>query len=391
VAVKCRLLPSTINRLPNYCPSYRRVQTKNKKELIIMSRQTTPNTTTTDDIADLAVIIGRWQLLSKDGHERLFERAFQVGKRVLIVIGSAYRSRNTRNPFNWTERRDMILAALTLEQRERVAFLPVRDYYDDERWNDVVRTGVAQYAERGAKVTLVGWKKDRTSDYLDNFPGWTSTSVAPTVSIDATALREVFFGSTSLPAALTVLTAYVSSPVLAYLEAWSHLPVYAERVAEHRAVSEYKAKWGAGPFLTADSIVEASDHVLLVRRAGKIGYNLWALPGGHVEPWEQFYPAAVRELREETGFSKLPVTMRAALKETHVFDHALRSPRARVVTMAHFFDFGDMPLPDDLKAADDAMELKWFHKSELAALAEAGQLFEDHDVVLDKKYGFLPG
>jgi bifunctional NMN adenylyltransferase/nudix hydrolase len=353
-----------------------------------MSTHTASNTSFADTV-ELAVVIGRWQLLSKDGHQRLFERAFQVGKRVLIVIGSAHRSRNTRNPFTWEERRDMILSTLTSAERERVDFLPVRDYYDNDRWNDAVLAGVAARITQGAKVTLVGWKKDKTSDYLDNFPGWTSTSVEPTVSVDATALRDVFFGSTDLSAALTVLRAYVSAPVLAYLEAWSHLPVYAERAAEHHAVVAYKKKWGAGPFLTADSVVEASDHVLLVRRGGAIGHDLWALPGGHVEPWEQFYPAAVRELGEETGFSKLPETMRAALKSAVTFDHALRSPRARVVTVVHHFDFGDMTLPDDLKAKDDAKELKWFHKRNLRALVMAGLVFEDHDVVLDKLYGIF--
>lgn len=341
------------------------------------------------DNAELAVVIGRWQLLSKDGHQLLFERAFQAAKRVLIVIGSAHRSRNTRNPFTWEERRDMILSTLTAAERDRVDFLPVRDYYDNERWNDAVLASVAARITHGAKVTLVGWKKDETSDYLDNFPGWTSTLVTPTVAVDATALRDVFFGSADLSAALTVLKGYVSAPVLAYLEAWSHLPVFAERVAEHNAVAAYKKKWGNGPFLTADSVVEASDHVLLVRRGGVIGHDLWALPGGHVEPWEQFYPAAVRELREETCFSKLPETMRAALKAAVTFDHALRSPRARVITVAHHFDFGDMALPDDLKAKDDAKELKWFHKSELLALVMAGLVFEDHDVVLDKFFGIF--
>lgn len=339
--------------------------------------------------AGLAVVIGRWQLLSKDGHERLFARAFEVAERVLIVIGSAYRSRNPRNPFTWEERRDMILATFSPEQRARVDFLPVRDYYDNERWNDAVLAGVAARTNRGARVTLVGWKKDETSDYLDHFPGWTSTQVAPTVQVDATALRDVYFGSADLDAALTVLKAYVSAPVLAYLEAWSRLPVYAARRAEHLAVEAYKKKWGPGPFLTADAVVEASDYVLLVQRGGAIGRDLWALPGGHVNPNEQFYPAAVRELKEESGFSKLPETMRAALRQTLLCDHALRSPRARVVTMVHHFDFGDMAPSDDLKAADDAKALKWFHKSELRALAEAGLLFEDHDVVLDRLFGIF--
>lgn len=44
--------------------------------------------------------------------------------------------------------------------------------------------------------------------------------------------------------------------------------------------------------------------VLVGRRKSKQGHNQWALPGGWLEPHETFEECALRELEEETGFSR---------------------------------------------------------------------------------------
>src|SRR4051794_11815483 len=113
----------------------------------------------------VALIIGRWQILQR-GHETLLRTALQNAPRVVVVIGSAYRARDAHNPFSWQERQQQFETILSAEERQRVEFLPVRDYYDDQRWTDAVRAGVAKLA-RAADITLVGFKKDHTSAYLD--------------------------------------------------------------------------------------------------------------------------------------------------------------------------------------------------------------------------------
>jgi bifunctional NMN adenylyltransferase/nudix hydrolase len=59
--------------------------------------------------------------------------------------------------------------------------------------------------------------------------------------------------------------------VRAHLKAWSHLPAYRKCAAERRAVAAYKKKYTAPFALTADSLLTAGGHVLLIRRGGKIG------------------------------------------------------------------------------------------------------------------------
>jgi len=333
--------------------------------------------------AGTAVIVGRWQLFHK-GHETLLKAALASAEQVIVVIGSSFRSRDVRNPFTAEERQAMIQATLSASEVGRVAFLPVRDYFDDERWNAAVREGVRQLTGGQGNVTLVGYRKDHTSYYLDHFPTWLSKPVQQEFDIDATALRNVFFEGTDPDARLAVLAPHVNARVLAYLQAWSRLPVYAQRVVEHQTVVQYRKKWSADVYLTADAVLVASNHVLLIRRGGDVGYGQWAVPGGFVNKDERFYTAALRELHEETGFKTLDSTMRQALKASQIFDHPLRSARGRLITNAFHFDLGNIRLPE-IKGSDDALEATWVPLADLPKLEE--QLFEDHAAILDRFVG----
>jgi len=330
-----------------------------------------------------AVIVGRWQLFHK-GHETLLKAALASAEQVIVVIGSSFRSRNVRNPFTAEERQAMIQATLSAPDADRVKFLPVRDYFDDERWNAAVREGVRQLTGDQGSVTLVGYKKDNTSYYLDHFPTWASKSVRQEFDIDATALRNVFFEGTDPDARLAVLAPHVHARVLAYLQAWTRLPVYAQRMLEHQTVLQYRKKWSADVYLTADAVLVASGHVLLIRRGGDVGHGQWALPGGFVDKDERFYTAALRELHEETGFKTLDSTMRQALKASQIFDHPLRSARGRLITNAFHFDLGNIRLPE-IKGSDDALVAKWLPLADLPSLED--QLFEDHAAILDRFVG----
>ena len=333
----------------------------------------------------VAVIIGRWQIL-QEGHITLLRNALSIAPKLVVVIGSAWRSRDAHNPFSWEERQQQFEAVLSAEERARVSFLPVRDYFDEDRWNGAVRAGIEKPAG-SAGVTLVGFKKDHTSSYLDHFPGWRLHEIEPTSDISATDLRRIYFEATDMHAALTVIGNYVAPGVRAYLEAWSHLPAYRQCAAEHRAVMAYRAKYTQPFSLTADVVMTCTGHVLLIKRGGEIGNGLWACPGGFIEPREQFYAAALRELEEETGFRALPSRMKAALRGQATFDHPGRSARGRIVTMAFHFDLGDERLPE-VEGRDDAARARWVPIAELPQLEQ--QLFEDHAVILDHFLGLFP-
>jgi bifunctional NMN adenylyltransferase/nudix hydrolase len=333
----------------------------------------------------VAVVIGRWQILQK-AHLQLLRTALAGAPRAIIVIGSAMRARDAHNPFTWSERQQQFEAVLTAEERARVSFLPVRDYFDEDRWHDAVRNGVNRLAD-GAAITLYGFRKDHTSTYLDWFPGWDLHEIESTLDISASDLRRIYFEADDMSAALTVIGNYVEPGVVNYLKAWAHLPAYRQCAAEHRAITAYRQKYTAPVSLTADCVIACDGHVLLIKRGGDIGHGLWACPGGFLEPRERFYAAALRELAEETGLSPLPARMRVALKGQAVFDHPARSARGRIITTAFHFDLSEDRLPE-VEGRDDAARARWVPLDELPRMEE--QLFEDHACILDHFLKFLP-
>lgn len=332
----------------------------------------------------LAIVIGRWQLPHLAHHD-LIQKAFDTAERVMIVIGSSFRSRNPKNPFCAHERQAMLECMLNDEQRQRVDFLYVRDYFHDERWANAIREGVKAH-HHDKNTALVGFKKDQSSYYLEHFPEWTYVNAGSRIDTGATAMRNVYFGESSVDAALTVMTPYVHPAVLDYLRAWSALPDYQARRDEHRAVLRYKEKYPGPYYLTADSILEVNGHILLVRRGGDIGHGQLALPGGFLDGRETFCQAAVRELTEETRFRTLATTMATALKGKALFDHPDRSPRGRLITHAFHFRLETDELPQ-VQGDDDAQEAMWWPIERLSEVE--GELFEDHAVILDHFTGFM--
>lgn len=335
---------------------------------------------------DVAVVIGRWQMPHL-GHDNLFCKALALAPKVIVVIGSAFRSRDTRQPFTAQERQEMILRSLPEAMRERVSFLCVRDYYDDDRWDRVVHQGVAAMTRHGDKIVLVGFKKDSTSYYLDRFSQWAPVMVEQSVNIDATTLRNLYFAGGDLDAQLSIMRTYLKPGVAAYLKAWTSLPAYAYLVREQAAVLAYRKQWSAPWYQTADAVVQYAGHILLVQRGGDIGHDLWALPGGFVEENEMFLPAALRELKEETNLALSGATMRAALKSSRTFEHPLRSPRGRLVSTAFYFAFGGETLPE-VWPGSDAKAVKWVAKEDLHLYEDC--LFEDHAASLDNFVGLFP-
>lgn len=339
---------------------------------------------------DIATVIGRLQIAHL-GHEDLIRQGLSLARKVVVVLGSSLRPRDSRNPFTWEERRAMIEGAFAPTERERISFVPVCDYFDDNRWDQAVRNRVLACSDiPNPSVILVGHKKDHTSYYLDHFQGWARYEVTPKYDIDATSLRDVYFEGEDPAARLAVLKPYVSSGVLSYLQVWSMLPAYAERAAEHRRVKANHKKYGPGPFLTADAVIEVSECILMGRRGfddqgnPAIGHGAWAFPGGFLNPGERFYDGALRELDEETGLRLLPSTMEAAFRGTLLLDHPARSPRARLISVAHHWNLGNMALPE-LRCASDLMEVAFIPKKDLASLAP--HIFEDHACALDRLFG----
>lgn len=102
--------------------------------------------------------------------------------------------------------------------------------------------------------------------------------------------------------------------------------------------------------------------ILLIQRAHEPFSGKWALPGGFVDENEPLAAAAARELREETGFSDLPLT------QLRAFGDPGRDPRGHTISVV----FGGFLRPDAdpaPRAGDDARRADWFPLDQLPPLA----------------------
>ncbi|MBJ7262643.1 MAG: bifunctional nicotinamide-nucleotide adenylyltransferase/Nudix hydroxylase [Burkholderiaceae bacterium] len=342
------------------------------------------------------VFIGRFQPYHL-GHAQMLERALESVEVCIVVIGSAYQAPTPKNPFSWELRAQMIRQNLTPEQAERVAFLPLRDYYDGDRWAEALRSGVAQTIDVPAgSVALVSHYKDASSAYLRWFPQWHTLALPRQNAIDATPLREAFFarieqGETPVRA-LTDLHDAIPAGTLAVLEAWAgHTDNAQELTAEWRATRTYRERWAQAPYppilVTVDIVVECAGRVLIVERGGRPGKGCLALPGGFLDEHESLFAAALRELEEETGLRLDISPARAALIDVQVFDHPDRDARGRAITHAHRFSL-PYDTPPEVVGSGDARAARWMTLTEIAQTEAA--FYSDHFHILDRMCGVLP-
>jgi bifunctional NMN adenylyltransferase/nudix hydrolase len=335
--------------------------------------------------ADVALVIGRFQPFHH-GHAALVTHALEVGRRALLVLGSAGAPRSAKNPFTAPERVAMIRASFGAEQQQRLSFVTVRDYYDERRWANAVTAAVA--AESAGPVALVGFRKDDSSAYLSLFPEWREHSLPRQAPIDGTALRRLYLGADGAHSRELdpELVRSVPPAVAQFLEAFRHGPELARLQEEFAALEHDRERYGRGPFVTVDAVVTRGSRILLVQRGRAPGKGLWALPGGFLEGSELLLTAAIRELREETLVDCSEAELRASFRGARVFDHPQRSQRGRTITHAHHFDLAvDGGAPPQVQGADDARAARWFEISEIPGML--GELFDDHFQIIDRFFG----
>ncbi len=343
---------------------------------------------------DALVFIGRFQPFH-NGHKAVIEAALEQAHEVVVVVGSSFAARNIRNPFTFEERKAMIEACFTEPQHfnyggaqgrvktSRVKVVPVSDYpYDDNKWINAIQRVVEDIVPHAKDVGLIGHSKDSTSYYLNIFRDWKDhVEVSDVGGINATDIRKVI---------LTQMD-YTDFEELAYIMPDATLSCMAGILnkpeikvvrQEYEMVKRYKEAWKAAPFpptfMTVDTVVIQSGHILLVKRGDMPGKGQWALPGGFLNQEETMLDGAIRELKEETKI-KVPVpVLKGSIKASKTFDAPNRSARGRTITQAFFLDLGVGELPK-VKGSDDAEKAFWvtFNK------VKQEKMFEDHFHIID--------
>ena len=117
-------------------------------------------------------------------------------------------------------------------------------------------------------------------------------------------------------------------------------------------------------------MLDGRGRLLVIRRGHAPSAGRWSIPGGRVEPGETLEVAAVREAREETGLDVV-VGEVAGQVELAGIDDQVYDVTDFVATLA---DPTVVPTP-----GDDATEVQWVTRDELAALDTSPDLVDTLD------------
>jgi bifunctional NMN adenylyltransferase/nudix hydrolase len=333
----------------------------------------------------------------------VIQAALEQASKVCVLVGSSFQPRSYRNPFLFEERADMILGAFPMD-RDRITVMPLEDFiYNDGQWVQSVQAAVADVVEHNwgpegdPSIALIGHSKDHTSFYLKLFPQWASVNVPGYESeefvLNATSIRDTYFLTEEPLLKEMILGNGLAKTVPPYV---SHLlyqsidtPAYKDIREEFLFVQKYKQAWAAAPyepvFVTVDAVVVQSGHILLIQRKARPGKDLWALPGGFLNPTEKIEDAVIRELREETRIKVPAPVLRGSIKANRVFDDPHRSSRGRTITHAYLMDLvPDVKLPQ-VKGSDDARAAKWIPLTDVRSEI----MFEDHFSIIQSMTALL--
>lgn len=326
---------------------------------------------------NFAVFIGRFNPFHL-GHLEILKKGLEIAEKVVVVLGSHNRATNIKNPWTSEERIGMIKACLSSDDEKRVSFVLLKDYlYNDTLWTIDLQNKISEATEDSDDIALIGYESDDSSYYLKLFPKWKFYSCPTNYKFHAIDIRTQIFTKDS------GYKKCVHTAVADKIDAWTKTDNFYRLKEEYEFLREYKEKWRGAPFpptfVTVDSVVIKSGHLLLVRRGKSHGKGLLALPGGFLDQDKRIVDAATRELREETKI-KVPVEdLQKAVVGSHVFDHPLRSLRGRTLTHAFMINLGAGELPK-VKGDDDADKAFWLPLNEV--MQRESEFFEDHFYII---------
>ena len=131
-----------------------------------------------------------------------------------------------------------------------------------------------------------------------------------------------------------------------------------------------KREYPETPLVGVGAIIIEDGRVVLVKRGHPPLEGKWSIPGGVLEIGETLRKAAVREALEETGLAVEPGELLG------VFERVIPDEQGRMRYHYVLIDFLCRRVAGQLAAGDDAREVRWFRREELAGLELARETEE---------------
>lgn len=322
---------------------------------------------------NVGIVIGRFSPFHL-GHAKLIQTALQNSDRLVILLGSAGRARDIKNPWNELDRVAM-LNSIVQEYNlngTKICYESIRDHYKDEQWLIEVKTKVRHHIEPNDQVTLYGNDKDHSTYYLNLFPDWKLVNVDNYLdNLNATKIREFIFEGQ-----IESAKEFLPHGVYDYLTHWIQSDDYGILHREYEHLKDYKKQFEGLPydpfFVTVDAVITYRGHVLTIKRKAMPGLGLMAMPGGFIKTHETLLDGIKSIVKKKTGIT----LSNDWLKRTHVFDRPNRSLRGRTIT--HVFRF-DLPVKTKDYPNDSC---QWIDFADVAIYSNT--FFEDHAMILQE-------
>ena len=362
------------------------------------------------------VYIGRFQP-AHTGHEAVLKHAIEQSDHLVVLVGSSDQARSPKNPFTFDERKKVLEGITTRLVQDEWAkgrkviidILPVHDHvYNNQKWLMEVQEQVRSVT-RSTNISLTGCRKegDESTFYLEFFPQWKQDFIAEVTGfkidnqkhvsvygsevLNSSSIRNQFLSTKQVPSTLTV-----PEETVEFLEkfAISNEEDFNQLVKEHAFVQNYKSQmkkqlpYDTIPFLTGDSLVVCSGHVLVGIRRSEPGKGQYCLPGGFFDAWKDKdqIDAAIRELREETKIDVPENKLRGCIEEVMEFGDFERDLRWRVITKCIYVKLPGNKLPK-VKGSDDLKGCFWMPMTDIAKNRD--KFFCDHVSIIDTFLGIL--
>ena len=333
---------------------------------------------------DTLVLIGRFQPFHA-AHLEIVKRATALCDQLVIVVGSANQPRTYKNPFTFSERKEMIKSATAGLNLKIYVESNTDTIYNDQAWAVRVQGIVSKYTTLGSKVGIIGHKKDPSSFYLDMFPQWGYENVEEIEPLSAVNIRDLYFKRVTN---MEFIRGVIPRTTFEFMSEFWKMDAYHQIIKEREFITEHNKQYASLKyppiFSTADAIVICSGHVLMIKRRAEPGKGLWALPGGYVNANtdKSVEAAMLRELREETMIKVPAPVLKGSIVRSRVFDAIDRSPRGRIITHAFYIQLPDGELPK-VKGNDDAEKARWVPIAEV----RSEECFEDHYEIIQHFLG----
>lgn len=357
------------------------------------------------------IVVGRFQPYHNAHHE-LVKHTLSLVDTAIIVLGSARKSPDVKNPFTPLRRERMIRSCFPDKIQDRLVFKAVRDYpYNENYWIAEVQNAVQSVIEQDPsvvvaedelehaanfgkiKVALVGFMKDASSYYLKNFPQWKYEEYfqrsAESKILHGTDIREMFFREDPSWESLVPETVRHQMDEFHLSNDYTALKKEFDYIQNYKKNTKFVGVPYEPQFITTDAVVTCMGHILVIKRGFQPGKGLIGLPGGFLQPDLGVEDNMLKELKEETRLHLDNSILRGSIKSSKVFDYPYRSLRGRTVTHAFHIELQpslEKGLPM-VRGGDDAAKAYWMPISELGAKEE--EFFEDHIHIIRHFLGLM--